>query len=224
MSKEDHDYLRRLFESPRAAADASQSDSAALDFLDAVRWPSGVVCPRCGGEDVVLTPGRAARRRGRRCLSCSHQFTPTSGTPVGGERSSPAELVLAVAAAGLLSEGELHEGIQRITGRGRRSTRRLARTLATLRTRSLDARSGPAGVSRVAVALGGLAAVAAGTLIVSLLWWRSAPLSSSWIHAGQVRSMVTPRAPGEDVREWHDRHREITKRNQERFPPDSRAR
>lgn len=58
------------------------SDEAACrEFLEQVRWPHGVECPRCGAV------GRASRLRTRlgnwTCLECKKsQFTVTCGTPL----------------------------------------------------------------------------------------------------------------------------------------------
>ena len=49
---------------------------ACASFLEALRWPSGFSCPRCG---EVADPWRQTRGR-LVCRSCRHQTTATSGT------------------------------------------------------------------------------------------------------------------------------------------------
>ncbi|MEM9378393.1 MAG: transposase [Planctomycetota bacterium] len=92
--------LVRLFEDPENALRASASDAHALKFLERVRWPAGIVCSACGSGDVVFLAGQHNRMmRRRRCRSCKHQFSPTSGTPLTGTRVPPSAVVLGVAMA-----------------------------------------------------------------------------------------------------------------------------
>jgi len=59
---------------------------AAREFLEAVRWPDGAICPHCGveGDAYRLTPKPGAKRPVRRgahhCRTCRKQFTVTVGT------------------------------------------------------------------------------------------------------------------------------------------------
>ena len=46
------------------------------EFLAAVRWPEGPVCPRCGGKEH----GYISTRRIWRCKSCRREFTVKLGT------------------------------------------------------------------------------------------------------------------------------------------------
>ena len=57
-----------------------QNDDAAREYLEAVRWPEGPVCPHCGctGNTTKLT---LKRRVGvYQCNDCRKQFTVTVGT------------------------------------------------------------------------------------------------------------------------------------------------
>jgi transposase-like protein len=63
------------------------SDSeAARSYLEAQRWPDGVVCPFCGlvGEAYKLTPKPESKKSVRlgvwKCSGCRKQFTVTVGT------------------------------------------------------------------------------------------------------------------------------------------------
>ena len=52
------------------------TEEACLAYLEALRWPGGFVCPRCG---VMSTPSRVSRGR-LLCKDCGHQSTVTAGT------------------------------------------------------------------------------------------------------------------------------------------------
>ncbi len=54
-------------------------DAAAYAYLEAILWPSGPVCPHCGGmeRNGVLKGGRPGLRK---CYHCRKQFTVTVGT------------------------------------------------------------------------------------------------------------------------------------------------
>lgn len=64
---------------------AFSDESAAVELMTRLRWPSGVACPHCGGADPYkLTPkaqpGRPARRGLYKCAACKKQFSVTTGT------------------------------------------------------------------------------------------------------------------------------------------------
>ena len=56
-----------------------RSEAAAIARLEAIVWPQGPFCPRCGGFDRVTTVkgGRAGLRR---CGPCKRELTVTIGT------------------------------------------------------------------------------------------------------------------------------------------------
>jgi transposase-like protein len=54
-------------------------EAAAFAHLEATLWPSGPVCPRCGGMDRI-TAVKGGRMGLRRCGPCKRQFTVTVGT------------------------------------------------------------------------------------------------------------------------------------------------
>ena len=65
------DYPRTLLELERRFGD----ESACRDYLAAVRWPEGFVCPGCQGRRSI------AVRRGRlRCAACRREVTVAAGT------------------------------------------------------------------------------------------------------------------------------------------------
>lgn len=56
-------------------------DNAAREYLEAQRWPNGVVCPHCGGtEKNTKLEGKKHRPGLFQCGECRQQFTVTVGT------------------------------------------------------------------------------------------------------------------------------------------------
>ncbi len=56
--------------------DRYSSDDACRDLLENLRWPNGVVCPRCGSLGISTIK----KRRVYDCNDCRYQFTVTAGT------------------------------------------------------------------------------------------------------------------------------------------------
>jgi transposase-like protein len=59
-----------------------EEDDCAL-ALEAVRWPKGLLCPRCRSDHIrrfEQGTASAPRRRRYRCLDCSYQYSVTAGT------------------------------------------------------------------------------------------------------------------------------------------------
>ncbi len=57
------------------------NETAAREHLEAIRWPTGPVCPHCGERDnVTRIVGQSARPGLIRCNKCTKQFTVTVGT------------------------------------------------------------------------------------------------------------------------------------------------
>jgi transposase-like protein len=52
------------------------SDEKCRAYLEELRWPSGVECPRCGGTTI----SRIVKRHQFDCDSCRYQFSVTAGT------------------------------------------------------------------------------------------------------------------------------------------------
>jgi len=46
------------------------------DYLEELRWPNGVACPRCG----LMSISRVQKSRVFECNSCRYQFSVTAGT------------------------------------------------------------------------------------------------------------------------------------------------
>ncbi|MHB1955839.1 MAG: IS1595 family transposase [Sulfobacillus sp.] len=53
----------------------------AREYLEALRWPNGPICPHCGGtERNILLKGKSTRPGLYKCGDCREQFTVTVGT------------------------------------------------------------------------------------------------------------------------------------------------
>ena len=88
--------LDRMKQAPSATAaddlmlmrimDRSSTEEAARDYIEALRWPNGPVCPHCGNCNgnriykVSANTGRKIRAGLYKCAECSDQFTVTVGT------------------------------------------------------------------------------------------------------------------------------------------------
>src|SRR6202167_1731861 len=55
------------------------NEAAAIARLEAIVWPQGPFCPRCGGFDRI-TAVKGGRAGLRRCGPCKREFTATVGT------------------------------------------------------------------------------------------------------------------------------------------------
>lgn len=47
------------------------------EYLESLRWPGGVTCPKCGKKEIVRVQGREAILR---CTDCQQQISVTAGT------------------------------------------------------------------------------------------------------------------------------------------------
>ncbi len=52
------------------------SEEKCRAFLEALRWPDGIECPRCHAKKI----SRLTERKRFECASCRHQFSATAGT------------------------------------------------------------------------------------------------------------------------------------------------
>ena len=65
------DYPSTLMELERRFS----SEDACQEYLEALRWPQGFVCPRCQAHEYWM-----GSRRRRICVGCGYQATVTAGT------------------------------------------------------------------------------------------------------------------------------------------------
>ena len=67
----DEDFPKTLLE----LESRFSSEEACAEYLSALRWPEGWVCPRCSGTDAL-----SIRRNRRRCDNCRYEMSVTAGT------------------------------------------------------------------------------------------------------------------------------------------------
>jgi len=56
------------------------TEEGARAYLEAIRWPDGPVCVKCGNVEVTRLQGKATRPGVLKCKGCRQQFTVTVGT------------------------------------------------------------------------------------------------------------------------------------------------
>ena len=58
------------------------TEDEARHILEKIRWPQGIVCPKCGHTEITRINGKAAKVRDGllQCKKCSRQFTVTTET------------------------------------------------------------------------------------------------------------------------------------------------
>ena len=58
-----------------------QDEDKAREYLEALRWPTGPICPHCGSMGKHYALSGASHRKGLwKCVDCREQFTVTVGT------------------------------------------------------------------------------------------------------------------------------------------------
>jgi transposase-like protein len=103
------DYPRTLLELERRFS----SEEDCREFLAALRWPNGFVCPRCQGATSW------AASRGRRvCATCGQQTTVTAGTIFEGTRLALPLWFRAIWWVTSQKNGVSAMGLQRVLGLG----------------------------------------------------------------------------------------------------------
>ena len=88
-------------------------DEACVAFLEALRWPDGFVCPRCGGT-------RAWRRSDRRwlCAKCRRETSVTAGTIFDRTRTPLKQWFAAAWHVCSTKNGASAMGLQKLLGLG----------------------------------------------------------------------------------------------------------
>jgi transposase-like protein len=91
-------------------------EDAAYAFVEAVIWPEGPVCPRCGETSRVgALRGESTRRGTYKCYACRKPFTVKIGTALEGSNAPMHHwlraLYLMAESAGPLSTYRLHREV-----------------------------------------------------------------------------------------------------------------
>lgn len=76
MATSDQTHSRSPLADPQWLADLERTEQRCRSYVEDLRWPEGVCCPRCDCHSVGTIP---ARKR-HYCRGCGHQFSLTSGT------------------------------------------------------------------------------------------------------------------------------------------------
>lgn len=72
---------------------AAATDRAALELIEAERWPTGPSCPNCAGEGVSrMTGARSIGRNLWRCADCGGQFSWRKGTEFSASVNTPRQI------------------------------------------------------------------------------------------------------------------------------------
>src|SRR5687768_12579313 len=56
------------------------SEAKAREYLEAIRWPTGPACPRCGDTNVMRLNGKSTRAGLLKCRGCRKPFSVMVGT------------------------------------------------------------------------------------------------------------------------------------------------
>jgi transposase-like protein len=81
-------------------------------YLEQLRWPLGVACPRCGSEDLLWLEGR----RRHHCRGCRYQFRVTARTAFHDSHLSLPKWFLAISLMLSSESGFSAAQLQRILG------------------------------------------------------------------------------------------------------------
>ena len=90
------------------------SEQACRDYLEKLRWPDGLICPKCG---VLAHVSRNSRGR-MICPSCRHQTTATAGTIFDKTRTELRVWFTAIWTITSQKHGISALGLQRVLGLG----------------------------------------------------------------------------------------------------------
>lgn len=88
------------------------SEDRCRDYLEELRWPDGVVCPRCGGKTI----SRIVKRHQFDCDSCRYQFSVRVGTLFHDSHLPLWKWFLAVYLIGESKKGISSKQLQRTLG------------------------------------------------------------------------------------------------------------
>ena len=96
------------------------NNDSCLDRLEVVRWPLGLICPKCGDRNIALND----LRKPYRCRKCKCQFSVTAGTFAHGAHKKL--LTYFLAAEDIVVRKATMVGFASITAHGFKDRHRLA--------------------------------------------------------------------------------------------------
>lgn len=88
------------------------SEEKCRDYLEHLRWPDGVECPRCGEQSI----SRIEKRKQFECNACRYQFSVTAGTVFHDSHLPLWKWFLAIYMIGESKKGISHKQLQRTLG------------------------------------------------------------------------------------------------------------
>ena len=73
------------------------TEDEAREILESIRWPDGIVCPKCGSDKGAYELNGKAHRHGvYKCKACRKQFTVTVGTIFEGSHIKISDWLMAI--------------------------------------------------------------------------------------------------------------------------------
>lgn len=94
-----------------------QDPAAAREYLEAIRWPKGPVCPHCGAFDrITKLQGKSHRPGLYDCGHCRDQFTVTVGTVFERSKISLDKWLFAASLMASSKKGVSSKQIERMLG------------------------------------------------------------------------------------------------------------
>src|SRR6266498_846707 len=88
------------------------SEEKSRDYLEKLRWPQGVVCPRCDSDSI----SRIKTRKLFECNECRYQFSVTAGTVFHDSHLPLWKWFLATYLIGESKKGISSKQLQRVLG------------------------------------------------------------------------------------------------------------
>jgi transposase-like protein len=94
------------------------NDDAARVHLEALLWPEGPVCPRCGvkGDRITKLMGKSTRPGVYKCKDCRKPFSVTVGTVMERSHIQLAKWVLAAQLMASTKKGMSAKQLERMLG------------------------------------------------------------------------------------------------------------
>jgi transposase-like protein len=113
------------------------SEEACRAYVERVRWPNGVSCPRCDASRGI---SRIESRGQFECDSCGYQFSVTAGTAFHGSHLPLSTWLLALELVGRSQDGITADRLGRLLGVSYKTAWYLSRRIRAA-TRGSDASS-----------------------------------------------------------------------------------